>query len=70
MGVNERKRAIIFSNIKEKEKIETELEKISKLTGFSTSKIIECILSHSLFPDSLNSEIWNVISKYLNDENE
>lgn len=65
MGSNELKRAIIFSNIQEKKKLETELEKISKLTGFSISKIIECILNHSLFPDSMNSEIWEVIEKYL-----
>lgn len=65
MTVNEKKRTVIFSSIKEKEKIETELEKISKLTGFSISKIIECILNHSLFPDSMNSEIWEVIAKHL-----
>lgn len=69
MTVNEKKRAIIFSSIKEKEKIETELERVSKLTGFSISKIIECILNHELFPESMNSDIWEVISKYLIDEN-
>ena len=65
MTVNEKKRAVIFSSIKEKEKIETELERLSKLTGFSISKIIECMSRHCLFPKSMNSDIWEVISKHL-----
>lgn len=65
MSANELKKMIIFSSIDEKRKIETELKRISELTGFSVSKITECILSHSLFPESMKSDIWEVISKHL-----
>lgn len=65
MSGNGLKRAIIFSTIEEKKKVDAELKRISEITGFFTSKIIECILNHSLFPDSMNSQIWEVIEKYL-----
>ena len=55
----------IEEDLDEKRKIETELKRISELTGFSVSKITECILSHSLFPESMKSDIWEVISKHL-----
>lgn len=65
MAANELKKTIVFSNVNEKRKLETELEHISELTGFSVSKITECILNHALFPESMNSDIWEVISKHL-----
>lgn len=59
------KKTIVFDNEQDKKNIEGELERISKLTGLTVSKIIECILSHYLFTNSMKSEIWEVIAKYL-----
>lgn len=65
MSANELKKMIIFSSIDEKRKVETELKRISELTGLSISKITECILNYALFPDSMNSAIWEAISQHL-----
>ena len=65
MKTNELKRAIIFSNVEEIKEIRNRIGKDFAVNRFSVSRIIECILNHSLFPDSMNSEIWVVIAKHL-----
>lgn len=64
------KKTLVYSSESSRDLIESEIERISKQTGFSFSRITECILFHTLFPESMNSEIWEVISKHLIDENE
>lgn len=65
MKTNELKRAIIFSNVEEIKEIRNRIGKDFAINRFSVLRIIECILNHSLFPDSMNSEIWEVIAKHL-----
>ena len=65
MKTNELKRAIIFSNVEEIKEIRNRIGKDFAINRFSVPRIIECILNHSLFPDSMNSEIWEVIAKHI-----